>query len=237
MTIHTNPLGQPIGAPIPDWTPARFPPRSPLDGHWCRLEPLNADKHAQDLYDAFAADETGVGWTYLSYEPFTEFEPFQDWCRQSETNNERLYHTIIDRRTDKALGVASLMRIDAAVGCIEVGDIHYGPALQRTQLATETMYLLMRRVFEELGYRRYEWKCDSYNEPSRNAATRLGFTYEGRFRQATTYKGRNRDTDWFSILDTEWPALKATFEAWLSPDNFDADGQQRQSLNGETCGG
>jgi len=106
--------------------------------------------------------------------------------------------------------------------------------LQRTQLATETMYLLMRRVFEELGYRRYEWKCDSYNEPSRNAATRLGFTYEGRFRQATTYKGRNRDTDWFSILDTEWPALKATFEAWLSPDNFDADGQQRQSLNGET---
>lgn len=231
MANHTNALGQPIGAPLPDWTPASPPPRQPMDGHWGRLEPLNKERHARDLFDAFAADESGQGWTYLSYEPFTDFAPFQEWCARSEVMKERVYYSILDRETGKALGVASYLRIDPAVGSIEVGDIHYGPALQRTPMATEAMYLLMRRVFDELGYRRYEWKCDSCNEPSRNAAKRLGFTYEGRFRQATTYKQRNRDTDWFSILDHEWPALKEAFEAWLDPENFDADGRQRRSLN------
>ena len=129
------------------------------------------------------------------------------------------------------MGVASLMRIDPAAGVIEVGGINYSPALQRTPAATEAMYLMMRRVFDELGYRRYEWKCDSLNAASRAAAQRLGFTYEGMFRQATVYKARNRDTCWFSILDSEWPALKSGFEQWLAPDNFDTDGRQRKRLS------
>ncbi|MBT5107599.1 MAG: GNAT family N-acetyltransferase [Rhodospirillaceae bacterium] len=230
MTNHTNALGQPIGAPLPGWTPASPPPRQPMDGHWCRLEPLNTERHARDLFDAFAADELGRSWTYSPSEPITDFAAFQGWCTQKEAMEGWVHHAILNRETGKALGVASYLRIDPAVGSIEVGAIHYSPALQRTPIATEAMYLLMRRVFDELGYRRYEWKCDSLNEPSRQAAKRLGFTYEGRFRQATTYKNRNRDTDWFSILDHEWPALKDAFEAWLNPANFDDDGQQQRSL-------
>ncbi len=129
------------------------------------------------------------------------------------------------------------MRIDAAAGSIEIGSIQYGDSLVRTRAATEAMYLLGRHVFEDLGYRRYEWKCDCLNEPSRAAARRLGFTYEGRFRQATVYRGRNRDTDWFSITDAEWPRLRAAYDVWLAPENFDQDGQQRRSLSALTVGG
>lgn len=230
MTNHTNALGQPIGAPLPGWAPASQPPRQPMDGHWCRLEPLNTERHARDLFNAFAADETGQGWTYLPYGPFGDFESFHDWCARTAKPDDPLAHAILDQQTGAALGVAMYMRIAPAAGSIEVGGIHYAPALQRTPMATEAMYLMMRRAFEELGYRRYEWKCDSLNEPSRRAAERLGFTYEGHFRQATVYKERNRDTDWFSILDHEWPTLKEAFEAWLDPANFDDQGQQRRSL-------
>ena len=141
-----------------------------------------------------------------------------------------LFHAVVDRNSGKAAGVASYLRIGPAVGVIETGHINYSPLLQRTPAATEAMYLMMRRVFDELGYRRYEWKCDSLNARSRRAAERLGFTYEGVFRQATLYKGRNRDTAWYSITDKEWPRLKYGFQAWLSPGNFDSDGCQRQSL-------
>ena len=145
-------------------------------------------------------------------------------------DDDPLFHAVVDRANGRATGVASYLRIEERAGVIEVGHINYAPPLQRTPASTEAMYLMMRRVFDELGYRRYEWKCDALNAPSRAAARRLGFRFEGIFRQATVYKGRNRDTAWFSVLDSEWPALKAAFERWLSPENFDEDGRQRQSL-------
>jgi RimJ/RimL family protein N-acetyltransferase len=230
MSEYKNSLGQPVGAPLPNWAPVPLPPRTPMTGEWCRLEPLNAEAHAEGLFKAFSADTSGHNWTYLPFGPFDDFQSFNVWCEGAAKLDDPLAHTIMDAKTGALLGVACLMRMAPAVGSIEVGGIHYSPALQRTPAATEAMYLMMRRAFEELGYRRYEWKCDSLNEPSRQAAKRLGFTYEGQFRQATVYKARNRDTDWFSILDSEWPDLKAAFEAWLDPGNFDAEGQQRHSL-------
>jgi RimJ/RimL family protein N-acetyltransferase len=201
-----------------------------MQGRFCRLVPVDVEHHGQDLYQAFASDTSHHNWTYLPYGPFDNQSQFNDWLASSCLGDDPLFHTIVDLDSSKAVGMASYLRIEPAVGVIETGHIHYSPLMQRTPIATETMYLMMRRVFEELGYRRYEWKCDSLNAPSRNAAARLGFQYEGLFRQATMYKGRNRDTAWFSILDTEWPALKAAFEAWLQPDNFDADGKQKKSL-------
>jgi RimJ/RimL family protein N-acetyltransferase len=230
MTTHTNSLGQPIGAPLPDWTPAAPPPRTPIDGHWCRVEILDANRHARQLFDAYAADQSGRHWTYLPFGPFADFAAFRDHCVATTSGDDPLYHAILDRTTGAALGVAGYMDIQPAAGSIEVGGIHYAPALQQTPAGTEAMYLLMRRVFDDLGYRRYEWRCNSLNEPSRNAAQRLGFTYEARFRQAAPYKTRNRDTDYFSILDSEWPRIKAAFEAWLDPENFDPGGRQRRSL-------
>ncbi len=144
--------------------------------------------------------------------------------------DDPLFHAIVDSKSGSAVGVAAYMRIDAANGVIEVGHLNFSPRLQATTAATEAMYLMMRRAFDELGYRRYEWKCDSLNEASRRAASRLGFRFEGVFRQAVVYKGRNRDTAWYSVLDSEWPALKAGFERWLSPDNFDENGCQRRKL-------
>ena len=167
---------------------------------------------------------------YLFQEPFRELEPYRAWLEQVAKADDPLFHAIVDLATGKAVGVATFMRIDPAHGVIEVGNINYSPLLQRQPGATEAMFLMMQRVFDELGYRRYEWKCDSLNAPSRAAALRLGFTYEGLFRQAVVYKGRNRDTAWFSITDGEWPALKRAHEQWLAPDNFGADGRQKQSL-------
>ena len=169
-------------------------------------------------------------WTYMAYGPFAGAEAYLAWAAQSAASQDPLFHAILDRSTGKAVGVAAFLRIEPAVGVIEVGHIAFAPALQRTPAATEAMYLLMRRVFDELGYRRYEWKCDALNAPSRAAAARLGFTFEGVFRQATLYKGRNRDTAWYSIIDREWPRQKAAFEAWLDPANFDEQGRQRTPL-------
>ena len=175
------------------------------------------------------ADREGRNWTYLPYGPFDRSKIIASGST-GVAGDDPLFHAIIERRSGRAVGVASYMRIDPAAGVIEVGGINYAPPLQRTPAATEAMYLMMRRVFDELGYRRYEWKCDALNAPSRAAAQRLGFQYEGMFRQATVYKARNRDTCWFSILDSEWPALKSAFERWLDPANFDAMGRQRQNL-------
>lgn len=229
MTDHVNALGQPVGAPVDLALPRPRPPRSPMQGHWCEVLPLDPDAHAAGLYAAYAADTEGRIWTYLPQGPFADLAAFRAWMDATCLSDDPLFHTILV--DGQPMGVASLMRIDPANGVIEVGNINYAPALSQTRAATEAMYLLMARAFDTLGYRRYEWKCDALNAPSRHAAARLGFTYEGTFRQAIVYKGRNRDTAWFSILDSEWPRLKAGFEAWLDPSNFDANGQQRHRLH------
>jgi len=225
-----NTLGQPIGFDVPGWQACPPPPRTAMQGRTCRIEPIDPDAHAADLFDANSAADDGL-WTYMAYGPFDSSGVYRAWMESACMGDDPLFHAIVDTATGEAMGVASYLRIEPAVGVIEVGNICYAPALQKTVAATESMYLMMRRVFDELGYRRYEWKCDALNAPSRAAALRLGFQYEGIFRQATMYKGRNRDTAWFAITDKDWPALKAGFEAWIDSENFDADGHQRQSLS------
>ena len=232
---HRNALGQPVGRPVAGWEPRPWPPDEPLAGRFCRLERLDPARHAPGLYAADAADTEGRSWTYLPYGPFESPAAHRAWVARMADEQDPQFHAVVDNDTGAAVGVASLMRIDPAVGCIEVGHIHYSPRLQRTPAATEAMYLLMRRVFAELGYRRYEWKCDALNAPSRRAAERLGFRFEGVFRQATIVKGRNRDTAWYSVIDAEWPVLRDAFEAWLAEENFDESGRQRRSL-GELAG-
>lgn len=226
----TNALGQPVGAAVPDWTPRAFPARESMQGRTCRLEPIDLARHADDLFEAFAADTEGGMWTYLAYGPFATPEAYRAWLGEISSHRDPQFYAIIDEVSGKAVGQASFLRIDPANGVIEVGHLAYSPALQRTTASTEAMYLMMRRAFEEYGYRRYEWKCDSLNDPSWSAAERLGFTFEGIFRQAVVMKGRNRDTTWLSITDAEWPALRDAFEQWLSPSNFGEDGRQRRSL-------
>jgi RimJ/RimL family protein N-acetyltransferase len=230
MTQHLNPLGQPIGAPLPDWKPPPFPSRAAMDGRFCRLEPLDPERHAKDLHAMNALDTTGRNWTYLPYGPFDSLECYRAWLKSSSDTDDPLFYTILQKATGKAVGVASYMRITPASGSIEVGHIHYSDALKKSPVATEAMFLMMKNVFA-LGYRRYEWKCDALNAPSRAAAQRLGFSYEGIFRQATVYKGRNRDTAWYSVLDAEWPALEAAFSRWLEPGNFDLHGRQHTRLS------
>ena len=198
-------------------------------GRYCRMEALDPARHSAALYDAFRLDTAGLDWTYLFYGPFADAVAFRSWLDGVAVGDDPLFYTILDEG-DTAVGVASYLRIFPDIGSIEVGHIHYAPALQRSRAATEAMYLMMRRAFDELGYRRYEWKCDSLNAPSRRAADRLGFVYEGTFRQATIYKGRNRDTAWYSIIDTEWPSVRRAFESWLDPANFDESGAQRTPL-------
>lgn len=229
MPTDQNQLGQPIGFALPDWAPPPRPPREPMIGRFCRVEPLDADLHAADLHAANSSDAEQRMWTYLSYGPFASLDEYRAWMERTCQGDDPLFHAIVDSATGRAVGLASYLRIDPPSGSIEVGHIAYSPLLQRTPAATEAMYLLMRRAFE-LGYRRYEWKCDALNAPSRAAAQRLGLSYEGIFRQATVYKRRNRDTAWYATIDREWPALAAAFERWLSPQNFDQQGRQRASL-------
>ncbi len=221
---------QPTGTPLPDWQGARLPPRTAMVGRSCRVEPLDPERHGAALYRAYAEDTGDSIWTYMSSGPFENERAFRAWVEQVSPGADPMFHAVVPESSGEAQGMASYMRIDAGNGVIEVGHIALAPALQRTRAATEAMYLMMRRVFDELGYRRYEWKCDSLNKPSRAAARRLGFSYEGTFRQAIVYKGRNRDTAWFSVIDSEWPALKQAFEAWLDPANFDAAGRQKRRL-------
>ena len=230
MTQRTNALGQPVGDELVGWKPVDRPARTPMYGRWCRLEPLDVLTHVDDLFEAFADDATGGLWTYMPVGPFTSVTELRDWMNAACTGEDPQFHAIIEVSTGKALGMASYLRIDPLVGVIEVGYIALSPKLQKTVLATEAMYLMMQRVFDELGYRRYEWKCDSLNAPSRKAAVRLGFSHDGTFEQLTIYKGRNRDTAWFSVLDRDWPGLKRAFQSWLAPENFDEQGVQRRSL-------
>jgi RimJ/RimL family protein N-acetyltransferase len=230
MSTSLNDHGQPVGPPLPAWTVRPRPPVTTMQGRFCRVEKLLPHKHAADLFAANSLDKDGRNWTYLGVGPFLTIEPYHAWLTSVAPGQDPLFHAIVDQATGKAIGVASLMRIDPAMGVVEVGHINYSPLLQGKPHATEAMFLLMSRVFDELGYRRYEWKCDSLNAPSRAAALRYGFRYEGEFRNAVIYKGRSRDTTWFSIIDSEWPAIKAAYAAWLNPANFDANGQQRAKL-------
>jgi RimJ/RimL family protein N-acetyltransferase len=233
MHPDINPLGQPIGFPVPDWKPAARPARKSMTGRFCRLEPLDAAQHAADLFAANALDAEGRNWTYLPYGPFDSFTSYRSWVEQVSTTADPLFFAIVSLATGKAVGVASYLRIDPANGAIEVGHLNFSPLMQRTPVATEVMYLMMKEAFA-LGYRRYEWKCNALNLPSRQAAQRLGFSFEGIFRQAAISKGRNRDTAWYAAIDKEWPALDEAFQAWLSPRNFDDAGSQRIALSGLT---
>lgn len=224
-----NEFGQPIGDAVPGWTARPFPPATPMQGRAARLEPLNAERHAAQLYEAFAKAPDGRLWTYVPDEPPQSLQELAAHITAKTARADLVMSAILDAQ-GRALGYAAFMRIDPAVGSVEVGHVVFSPALQRSVLATEAMYLMMRRAFDELGYRRYEWKCDSLNAPSRRAAERLGFKYEGTFRNAMVLKGRSRDTAWFSILDTEWPGVKAALETWLDPSNFDAAGRQHRRL-------
>jgi RimJ/RimL family protein N-acetyltransferase len=199
-------------------------------GRYCRLEPVAVARHEADLFAAYLEAPDGRDWTYLFHERPTRPEEFHSYLTKLESSEDPLHFAIVDAQTGKAVGTAALMRIDPAHGVIEVGSITFSPRLKKTRAATESMYLLMRRVFDELGYRRYEWKCDSLNVPSRSAAERYGFTFEGIFRNAIVYKGRKRDTAWYSITDTEWPQVRAAFEEWLDPANFDDRGRQKRRL-------
>jgi RimJ/RimL family protein N-acetyltransferase len=231
MMGRTNHLGQPIGFAVDGWTPARPPPRTPMAGRYCRTEPLDPERHARDLHAANSEDRDGRMWTYLPWGPYASFADYLAAAESAAVHDARITYAVVDAVSGRAVGVASYLNINPAAGSIEVGAIAYAPALQKKPAGTEAMYLMMRRVFDELGYRRYEWKCNSLNAPSRAAAERYGFRYEGLFRQADVVKGGNRDTAWFSILDSEWPALKAAFERWLDPGNFNSDGRQRESLS------
>lgn len=228
-TEDTNEMGQ----ALPGWQPPPHPPRLALEGHYCRLEPLDAARHAEALFAANALDAEGLNWTYLSYGPFGDLSQYRAWVEKVGPGEDPLFFAILDQATGRATGVASYLRIAPESGSIEVGHINYSPLLQRTRAATEAMYLMMAQAFA-LGYRRYEWKCNALNQPSRAAAQRLGLSYEGLFRQATVVKGRNRDTAWYATIDSEWPALEAAFLQWLDPANFDAQGQQRRPLSSLT---
>ncbi|PHS85717.1 acetyltransferase [Aeromonas dhakensis] len=227
--IHLNEFDQPVGAPLPDWRGAEFPPRRTLNGWGCRLEPLDPERHGPGLWQAFSAD-SGAMWTYLTTGPYAEEADMLVWLRECAAKTDPQFYTIFDEHGEQPLGLASYLRIDPLAGSIEVGWLHFSPALQRSRLATAAMALMMANAFA-LGYRRYEWKCNALNKPSWQAALRLGFSYEGTFRQSRVDKGRTRDTAWFSVIDREWPALQDCFARWLAPDNFDERGRQRLRLS------
>ena len=224
-----NEFGEPVGDALIDWQPRPHPSRVVLQGRFCRLEPLRV-AHAEALFSAYSLAEDTRSWTWLLREPESSLAEFSAWVAQVSTLTDPIHFAVVDQQRGTAVGSLALMRIDANHGVVEVGHVHFSPLLSRTAMATEAHWLLMQYVFGTLGYRRYEWKCNSLNTPSGRAARRLGFQYEGRFRQALVSKGHNRDTDWFSVIDGEWPQLDSAMRQWLAADNFTADGQQRRPL-------
>ena len=229
---YFNSLNQPIGEALPDWKPAAQPRRITLHGNYCRLEPLDPPQHADSLFEA--NDDNIAMWTYLPYGPFATRAEYRAWVDGVAQSEDALFFAIVDLRSGRAIGLASYLRVAPAIGSIEVGQLAFSPALQQRTAATEAMFLMMQEAFA-LGYRRYEWKCNALNQPSRRAAQRLGFSFEGVFRQANIVKGRNRDTAWYSVIDSEWPALSNVFTQWLAPTNFTPDGAQLLSLSAMTA--
>lgn len=224
--MTTNEFGQPIGAPLDDWRVPAIPGATPLIGRTTRLEPLDPPVHSRALWGAFE-DAPDSLWTYMSFGPFADAEDFSSMISTIASTPELM--PLVITVDDRPVGFACFMRIEPTQGVAEIGSISFAPELQRTTAATEALHLMIGHVFD-LGYRRCEWKCDDLNAPSRAAATRLGFTYEGTFRSAMQYKGRNRDTAWFSIIESEWPDRDRALEAWLAPENFDESGAQHRSL-------
>ncbi|CAM5786254.1 GNAT family protein [Castellaniella caeni] len=225
-----NPLGQPIGLPLGGWQPPAPPSHEPMEGRFCRVEALDPARHAEALFAEYAHDRTGRQWTYLSYGPFESLQAYQAWLAPAGQSRDPLFFVIVRKADARPVGVASYLRITPQSGCLEVGHLSFSDALKHTPVATEAMALMMQRAFA-LGYRRYEWKCDALNAASHAAARRLGFRYEGLFRQATVYKGRSRDTAWYSVIDSEWPRLRQAYAQWLAPENFTPDGRQRTRLS------
>ena len=228
--MPVNEYGQIIGESVVGHTSGKLPAIDFLEGRYARIEALSVEKHAEDLLAVYGPDSPHEMWTYLFQEPVADMEELVNLLNQMLARKDRFFYAILDRETGKSLGTFSLMRIDQNNRVIEVGTVIFSPELRGTRIGTEAQYLLARYVFEELNYRRYEWKCDALNLPSRRAAERLGFVYEGTFRQAVVYKGRTRDTDWLSMIDKDWPQVKARLETWLAPKNFDKNEQQIKSL-------
>jgi RimJ/RimL family protein N-acetyltransferase len=221
-------MSQPVG-PAVDSTPAQRPGPVEIGGRYCRIEPLDPLRHGEDLWREFSGNETL--WTYFANGPFINERSFAEWLDQRASLVDPFSYAVVDLGSGRASGNVALLEIRPAMRVIEIGSIVYGPALQQTRAATEAQYLMACYAFETLGYRRYEWKCDALNARSRQAALRLGFTFEGIFRQHRIVKGRNRDTAWYAMLDDEWPMRKQAFERWLAPENFDGVGRQLLSLS------
>lgn len=217
-----------LGTPVPGWTPPPMPEGEPLEGQYVRLERMDPDAHAADLHRAYSGHDRL--WDYMPYGPFSSASGYHRWAKETATGADPLFYVLRDKATGHCGGVASYLRITPASGSIEVGHICLAPEIAKGRAWTEAMFLMMDWAFRA-GYRRYEWKCNALNMASRRAAQRLGFSYEGIFRQATVIKGRNRDTAWFAMIDSEWPALREAYGAWLSPRNFDAAGRQRERLS------
>ena len=215
---------------LKNWRPRPRPERRPIEGRYVRLEPLSSAAHGNGLFEASSVPDADGRFAWLPDYPPAARADFQPWLDKAEASEDPLFFTVIDKASGKVAGRQTLMRIDPANGVIEIGNIYWGPLVSRRSAATEAQFLFARYVFDELGYRRYEWKCNNRNEPSKRAAERFGFRFEGIFRQHLVVKGENRDTAWYSIIDKEWPALKRAYEAWLDPENFDAEGRQKRRL-------
>ncbi|RWB24741.1 GNAT family protein [Mesorhizobium sp.] len=215
---------------LKNWQPRPRPQRKVLEGRTVRLEPLNAEQHGDGLFDASSVPDIDGRFAWLFDYPPESRAAFQPWLDKAEASEDPLFFAVIDKASGKVAGRQTLMRIDTAYGVIEIGNIYWGPLISRKPAATEAQFLFMKFIFDELGYRRYEWKCNNRNEPSKRAAERFGFKFEGIFRQHLVVKGENRDTAWYSIIDKEWPALRRAYEAWLDPANFDGDGRQKRRL-------
>jgi RimJ/RimL family protein N-acetyltransferase len=217
-----------FGEPVVGWTPPPAPAGAVLEGRYVRLEPMQADLHAADLYRAYSGQD--ALWDYMPYGPFSSAAAYHRFCKETASAADPHFYVMRDLETGQCGGVASYLRITPAAGSIEVGHICLSPEIARGRIWTEAMFLMMQWAFNA-GYRRYEWKCDAFNMPSRRAAQRLGFSYVGIFRPAVVVKGRNRDTAWFAVIDKEWPALREAYRAWLAPQNFDAKGRQKERLS------
>jgi len=229
-TVRHNQYGQPVGDALDNWQPAGDPGNDVLQGRFCRLEPLSAERRAAELYRAYQLAEDGRDWTYLFCERPETPAAFDQYLQTQANGPDRKTMAVIDQASGKAIGTCAFLRIDSGNGVIELGSINWSPLMKRRVVGSEAIFLMLKHVFDDLGYRRCEWKCDSRNLPSRQAAERFGFRYEGTFRQAIVVKGRNRDTDWLSIIDGEWPAVREAFGRWLSADNISDTGLQKQRL-------
>jgi RimJ/RimL family protein N-acetyltransferase len=219
---------RPVGPVVDPLPPGSRPDLRPLHGLWVMLEPVSAGRHARDLYASIEGSDDL--WTWMAYGPWENFEAFEVWLREREAARDPWFYAVVRRDGAQACGMGAFMRCDAANGVIEIGNIWLSPGLQKTREATEAIFLMIRHCFDDLGVRRLEWKCDALNAPSRKSAARFGFTFEGIFHQHMIIKGRNRDTAWFAMLDKDWHRIRAGFERWLRPENFDEKGRQKARL-------